>query len=100
IETAKVIEMMIEIAKRVREAQKRGEELGLSEEEHAFYDALSVNDTAVKVMGNDVLRTIAQELARIIRENLTIDWTMKETVRAKMRVFIKRILRKYGYPPN
>ena len=84
----------------LREANRRGEALGLTEDEVAFYDALEVNDSAVAVLGDDTLRTIAQELMRAVRNSVTIDWTVRENVRAQMRVIIKRILRKYGYPPD
>lgn len=100
IEAAKVIEELIELAKKMREAHKRGDELRLSEDELAFYDALEVNDSAVKVLGDDTLRMIARELVENVRKNVTIDWTIKESVQAGMRVIIKRILRKYGYPPD
>ena len=100
IETAQVIEEMIALAKELREADRRGEEIGLTEDEVAFYDALEVNDSAVKVLGDETLRTIAQELLRAVRNNVTIDWTVRENVRAQMRVMIKRILRRYGYPPD
>ena len=80
--------------------QKRGELLGLTSDELAFYDALEVNDSAVKVLGDETLRTIARELVETVRKNVTIDWTVKESVRAKLRVIVKRILRKYGYPPD
>ncbi|MGE5556952.1 MAG: type I restriction endonuclease subunit R [Caulobacteraceae bacterium] len=100
IETVEVIEELIKLAKELREADKQGVDLGLTEEEIAFYEALEVNDSAVKVLGDEVLRKIAQELANTIRQNVTIDWTIRESVRAKMRVLIKRILRKYGYPPD
>ena len=100
IETAQVIEELIDLAKEMREASKRGEKLNLSEDEVAFYDALEVNDSAVKVLGDDTLRTIARELVKNVRGNVTIDWTVKESVRAKLRVLVKRILRKYGYPPD
>ena len=100
IETAQVIEELIELAKEMREARHRGEELDLSEEELAFYDALEVNDSAVAVLGDETLRTIARELVDTIRNNLTIDWTLRESVQAKLRVIVKRILRKYGYPPD
>ena len=72
----------------------------LSEDEVAFYDALETNDSAVKVLGDGTLRTIAQELVRTVRANVTIDWTLRENVRAQLRVIVKRILRKYGYPPD
>ncbi len=100
IETAQVIEELIALAKEMRQANERGEELGLSEDELAFYDALEVNDSAVKVLGGETLRTIAQELVETVKKNLTIDWTVRENVRAKLRVMVKRILRKYGYPPD
>ena len=100
IETAMVIEELIELAKNMREAGKRGEKLNLTEEELAFYDALEVNDSAVKVLGDEILRTIARELVKVIRNNVTIDWTLRENIQAKMRVMVKRILRKYGYPPD
>ncbi len=100
IEAAQVIEELIELAKEMRAAQKRGEELGLSSDELAFYDALEVSDTAVKVLGDETLRTIARELVDTVKHNVTIDWTVKESVRARLRVIVKRILRKYGYPPD
>ena len=100
IETAQVIEELIRLAKDMREAHKRGEKLGLADDELAFYDALEVNDSAVKVLGDETLRTIARELVKDVRQNLTIDWTVKESARAKLRVQVKRILRKYGYPPD
>lgn len=82
------------------EAQGRGENLGLTEDELAFYDALETNDSAVKVLGDATLRTIARELVENVRRNATIDWTIKESVRAKLRTIVKRILRRYGYPPD
>jgi len=100
LETAQVIEELIALAQDLREADRRGEELGLTEEETAFYDALEVNDSAVKVLGEPTLKVIAQELVKAVRNNLTIDWTVRENVRANLRVIIKRILRKYGYPPD
>jgi type I restriction enzyme R subunit len=100
IEAAQVIEELIELAKDMRAAQKRGEQLGLTSDELAFYDALEVSDSAVKVLGDDTLRTIARELVETVRKNVSIDWTVKESVRAKLRVIVKRILRKYGYPPD
>jgi type I restriction enzyme R subunit len=84
----------------MRQANERGETLGLTEEEVAFYDALEANDSAVKVLGDETLRTIARELVKTVRANITIDWTMRENVRAQLRVLVKRILRKYGYPPD
>ena len=100
IEAAQVIEELIKLAKEMREANRRGEKLRLTEEEIAFYDALETNDNAVKVLGDQTLRTIARELVKTVRQNTTIDWTVKESVRAKLRTLVKRILRKYGYPPN
>jgi len=100
IEAAQVIEELIELAKEMRAAQRRGEDLKLTNDELAFYDALEVNDSAVKVLGDETLKTIARELVQTVRQNVTIDWTVKESVRAKLRVIVKRILRKYGYPPD
>ena len=100
IETAQVIEELIALAKDMRAADARGEVLGLSEDELAFYDALEVNDSAVKVLGEPTLKTIARELVETVKKNVTIDWTVRENVRAQLRVIVKRILRKYGYPPD
>lgn len=100
IETAQVIEELIALAKQMREAHARGDQLGLNEDELAFYDALETNDSAVSVLGDDTLKTIARELADTVRKNVTIDWTMRDSVRAQLRVLVKRILRKYGYPPD
>jgi SOS-response transcriptional repressor LexA len=100
IETAQVIEELIALAKEVREAGRRGEDLGLTEDEVAFYDALETNDSAVKVLGDDTLKTIARELVESVRKNVSIDWTVRESARAKLRVVVKRILKKYGYPPD
>jgi len=100
IETAQVIEELIALAKDVRNASARGEELNLSEDELAFYDALEVNDSAVKVLGEPTLVMIARELVESVKKNVTIDWTVRENVRAHLRVIVKRILRKYGYPPD
>ncbi len=100
IETAKVIEELIQLAKDMRAAERRGEELGLTDDEVAFYDALETNDSAVKIMGDEALRKIARELVATVRSNVTIDWTVRENARAHLRVLVKRILRKYGYPPD
>jgi type I restriction enzyme R subunit len=100
IETAQVLEMLIDLAKDMRSAGARGEQLGLSDDELAFYDALEVNDSAVKILGDDTLKTIARELVATVRKNVTIDWTIRDNVRAQLRVYVKRILRKYGYPPD
>jgi type I restriction enzyme R subunit len=100
VESAQVIEELIALAEEMREASRRGEKLHLTEDEVAFYDALEVNDSAVNVLGDDTLKTIARELVEAVRNSVTIDWTMRENVRAKIRVMVKRILRKYGYPPD
>jgi len=100
IETAQVIEELIELAKSLNEALKRGERLGLNDDELAFYDALEVNDSAVQVLGDASLRAIAKELVENVRKNTTIDWTQRENVQAKLRVIVKRILKKHGYPPD
>jgi len=100
VETAQVIEELIALARDMREAGRRGEQLGLTDEEVAFYDALETNDSAVKVLGDETLKTIARELVATVKKNVTIDWTVRESVRAQLRVYVKRILRKYGYPPD
>ena len=100
VESAQVIEELIALAEEMREASRRGEKLHLTEDEVAFYDALEVNDSAVNVLGDDTLKTIARELVEAVRNSVTIDWTMRENVRARIRVMVKRILRKYGYPPD
>jgi type I restriction enzyme R subunit len=100
VETAQVIEELIALARDMRAANKRGEELNLTDDEVAFYDALEVNDSAVAVLGDENLRMIARELVAALHANTSIDWALKESVRAKIRVLVKRILRKYGYPPD
>ena len=100
IETAQVIEELIALAAEMRAANARGVELGLTEDELAFYDALETNDSAVKVLGEPELLTIARELTASVRANVTIDWTIRDNVRAQLRVLVKRILRKHGYPPD
>ncbi|MGY4304618.1 type I site-specific restriction-modification system R (restriction) subunit [Bradyrhizobium sp. USDA 4369] len=100
IETAKIIEELIQLAGDMWHAAQRGERLGLSDDEVAFYDAMETNDGAVKVLGDDALRTIARELVNAVRAKVTIDWTMRDNVRAHLRVLVKRILRKYGYSPD
>ena len=100
IETAQVIEELIQLAKDMRAAHARGEQLHLTEDELAFFDALEVNDSAVKVLGEPTLTNIARELVATVKKNVTIDWTVRENVRAQLRVIVKRILRKYGYPPD
>ena len=100
IQAAQVIEGLIDLAKAMREASARGERLGLTDDELAFYDALETNDSAVKVLGDENLRVIARELVRVVQANVTIDWAVRENVRAQLRVLVKRILRKHGYPPD
>ena len=100
VEAAQVIEELIGLAREMREANARGEALGLSDDELAFYDALGVNDSAVQVLGDETLRDIARELVETVRGNVTVDWTLRENIRAKLRVLVKRILRKHGYPPD
>ncbi len=101
-----MIEELIALAKEIREADRRGEELKLSEEELAFYDALETNDSDVgahgraPLLGEPRLRTIARELVATVRSNVTIDWTLRENARAHLRVLVKRILRRHGYPPD
>lgn len=100
IEAAQVLEELIKLAKEMKEAHRRGEDLGLTEDELAFYDALEVNDSAVKVLGDETLQKIARELVEAVRKNVSIDWAVKESARAKLRVIVRRLLRKYGYPPD
>ena len=100
IEAAQVIEELIRLAKDIRKAQSRGQEMGLSDEEVAFYDALADNESARQVMGDEKLRFLAQELVDSVKRNVTIDWQVRENARAQIRVKVKHILRKYGYPPD
>ena len=100
ITTAEVLEELVKLAKDIRAARQRGEESGLSDEEIAFYDALAENDSAVEAMGDEKLRLIAHELLTSLRENISVDWAHRDSARARMRVLVKRILRKYGYPPD
>ncbi|MDD5140201.1 MAG: type I restriction endonuclease subunit R [Verrucomicrobiales bacterium] len=100
IEAAQVIAELIELAKQMREGHKRGKDLGLTDDEVAFYDALEVNDSAVKVLGEPTLKDIARELVSHVRKSVTIDWTLRESAQAQIRVLVRRILRKYGYPPD
>lgn len=98
--TAEIIQELINLAKDIKEADKEGERLGLTPDEVAFYDALEVNDSAVKVLGDATLREIAKEIADKIRANATIDWSIRESARARMMVIVKRTLTKHGYPPD
>ena len=100
VEAAQVIEELIGLAREMRAAAARGEALGLSEDKLAFYDALGVNDSAVRVLGDETLRGIARELVETVRNNVTIDWTLRENVRAHLRRLVRRVLRKHGYPPD
>ncbi len=100
ITSAQVIDELIRLAKEIKEADRKGEELGLDFREYAFYSALEVNDSSVKLMGDDILRHIARELVDSIRSNTSIDWTVRENVQARMRIAVKKILRKHGYPPD
>lgn len=98
LEAAHVIAELIELAKTMHKAHRRGEKLRMTDEELAFYDALEANDSAVKIMGDEILRNIARELVETVRRDTTIDWTVKESVRAKLRTTVKRILRRHRYP--
>lgn len=100
ITTAEVLQELITLAKDIRAERQRGEESGLSDEEIAFYDALAENDSALQMMGDDKLRLIAHELLVSLRNNISVDWAHRESARAQMRMLVKRILRKYGYPPD
>jgi len=100
LEAAQVIEELIRLAKDITKAQSRGQEMGLSEDEVAFYDALADNESARDVMGDEKLRFLAQELVDRVRQSVTIDWQIRENARAQIRVLVKRILRKHGYPPD
>jgi len=100
ITTAQLIERLIELAKEMRAAQNRGVALGLSDEELAFYDALADNESAVELMGDAVLSQIARELVEMLRREVTIDWTEREAIKARLRVLVKRLLRKHKYPPD
>ena len=100
ISTMQVLEELIQLAKEMDAATKRGQDLGLTEDEVAFYDALAANQSAVIAMGDDKLKVIAAELITKVRQSVTIDWTLRESARAKIKVMVKRILNKYGYPPD
>jgi type I restriction enzyme R subunit len=99
-ETAEILAVLIDLARQMREANHRGEDLGLTPEEFAFYDALEIHDSAGQVLGNEQLRTLAHEIVKSIRQNVSIDWAKKESVRARLRAAVKRVLRQYGYPPD
>ncbi|MGJ8526006.1 DUF3387 [Halomonadaceae bacterium LMG 33818] len=98
--SAEVLQELIDLAKQIRQSLSRGEEKGLSQEEIAFYDALAENESAIDIMGDDQLKVIAHELLKSLRQNVTVDWAQRQNARARIRVLVKRILRKYGYPPD
>ena len=100
IETAQVMEELIEMAKKFREAANRGEQLGLTEDEVKFYDALANNESAMRLMNDEILKKIAHELTESLRQNIKVDWNERESVRASLRLMVRRILRKYKYPPD
>jgi type I restriction enzyme R subunit len=100
MEPQEIVEELIQLAKEINTAQHHGQELGLNDDETAFYDALAENKSAVDVMGDRQLAVIALELVKSVKANVTVDWTVKQSARAKLRVLVKRILRKYGYPPD
>jgi type I restriction enzyme R subunit len=95
-----VIEELIAMAKKFRDAIKQGDASGLTPDELLFYDALADNESAVRELGDETLKRIAQELTESLRKNITVDWSRRESVRAKLRILVKRILRKYKYPPD
>lgn len=100
IEAAEIIQQLIELAKKMRDEHKRGAQLNLSEEEVAFYDALADNESAKQVLGDETLKTMAKELVDTVRKNVTVDWTMRDAVQAKLRLLVKKLLKRYGYPPD
>ena len=100
ISTLEVLEELIKLAKEMDAANKRGVDMGLTDDEVAFYDALAANESAVKAMGDDKLKVIATALISQVRKSVSIDWTLRESARARIRVMVKRILNKYGYPPD
>jgi type I restriction enzyme R subunit len=100
ITSAQIIDEMIRLAKDMKEADRRGDDMGMDYREYAFYSALEVNDTSVAVLGDEMLRHIARELVDTVKRNTTIDWTVRENVQARMRIAVKKILRKHGYPPD
>lgn len=100
IEMSEIIDALIALAQEMNEAGKRGEKLGLTQDEVAFYDALTANESAVDILGDMQLRAIAAEVAATVRQNTTVDWTVRETARANLRRLVRRVLRKHGYPPD
>ena len=100
IEAAEIIQQLIDLAKKMRDEQQRGIKLNLTEEEIAFYDALADNESAKQVLGDETLHKMARELVDTVRNNVRTDWTLRENVQARLRVLVKRLLKKYGYPPD
>lgn len=100
IATQEIVEELIKLAIEMAAARKRSEQFGLSDDEIAFYDALATNESAIVAMGDDKLKVIAAELISSVRKSVTIDWTLRESARAKIKVLVKRILSRYGYPPD
>lgn len=100
LSTAEIIQELIELARDIKASDQRGTELGLSEDELAFYEALEMNGSAVDILGDEQLRLIAREIAEKVKANATIDWTIREGARARLTVLVKRTLNKYGYPPD
>jgi type I restriction enzyme R subunit len=100
IETTQVIMELIELAKQVTEEDKRGKETGMSEDELAFYDALAENESAREVMQDDILKQIARDLPTAIRNSMTVDWAIRDSVQSMIKMVVKRLLKKYGYPPD
>ena len=100
IEAAQVMEELVQMAKKFREAATRGEQLGLNDGEVRFYDALANNESAVRELNGETLKKIAHELTANLRNNLTVDWSARESVQARLRLMVRRILRKYKYPPD
>lgn len=100
IEAAQVIAELVELAKKLRAEKMRGASLGLSDDETAFYDALFDNESAVLALGDETLKKMSQELVAMLRKSTTVDWTLKDAVRAKLRVLVKKLLNKYQYPPD
>ena len=100
IETTQVIMELIDLAKHVTEEDKRGKETGMSEDELAFYDALAENESAREVMQDEILKQIARDLTTAIRSSMTVDWAIRDSVQAKIKMVVKRLLKKYGYPPD
>ena len=100
ITAAEIIQEMIDLAREIKEADKRGDKMGLSKDELAFYDAVANNQSAKDLLGDDTLLKLARVLVERVKDNASIDWTVKESVKKKLKVIVKRTLRQYGYPPD